>query len=120
MSYCRWSSDDFQCDVYCYESSSGYVTHVAGNKPVFKTELPPRVSVDKNTGAWLARHEKISKMLEEAEAVPIGLPYDGKYFCDRDIDDFLNTLLMLKKAGYNVPDWVIEGVREEAATEAKP
>jgi DNA repair photolyase len=29
MSYCRWSSDYFNCDLYCYESNSGYETHVA-------------------------------------------------------------------------------------------
>ena len=28
MSYCRWSTDDFACDLYCYESAAEYVTHV--------------------------------------------------------------------------------------------
>lgn len=31
MSYCRWSSDDFECDLYCYaDVRGGYTTHVAG------------------------------------------------------------------------------------------
>ena len=29
MAYCRWSSEDYQCDLYCYESKEGYVTKVA-------------------------------------------------------------------------------------------
>ena len=33
MSYCRWSSDNFQCDVYCYaDVSGGYTTHVKDGK----------------------------------------------------------------------------------------
>ncbi len=31
MSYCRWSSDNTNCDLYCYEDcSGGFTTHVAG------------------------------------------------------------------------------------------
>ena len=32
MSYCRWSSDDFRCDLYIYESAAGFVIHVAANR----------------------------------------------------------------------------------------
>lgn len=44
MSYCRWSSDDFQCDVYCYEADEGFIIHVAVSRPVLKDgDLPPRI-----------------------------------------------------------------------------
>lgn len=39
MSFCRFSSDDFKCDFYAYESVDGYHLHVAGNRPDWK---PPR------------------------------------------------------------------------------
>lgn len=32
MSYCRFSSDNFTSDFYCYESESGYVIHLAGSR----------------------------------------------------------------------------------------
>ncbi len=33
MSYCRWSSDDGQCDVYVYEDvAGGWTTHVASRR----------------------------------------------------------------------------------------
>lgn len=33
MSYCRWSSMNWMCDVYTYEDvSGGWTTHVAGNR----------------------------------------------------------------------------------------
>lgn len=75
MSYCRWSTDDFTCDLYCYESSEGYVTHVASYKD---------------------SREKDSRE-------PIGLAYDGQSFLDETPEDFLATLTMLKEAGYTFP-----------------
>lgn len=39
MSYCRWSSDFFECDVYVYANVSGmWTTHVAGRR--FKHKVP--------------------------------------------------------------------------------
>lgn len=36
MSYCRWSSDNWNCDVYVYESVyGGWQTHVAGRRRMF-------------------------------------------------------------------------------------
>lgn len=36
MSYCRWSSDNFRCDVYVYESvHGGWETHMAGRRRLF-------------------------------------------------------------------------------------
>lgn len=36
MSYCRFSSMNWMCDVYVYEDvSGGWTTHVAGNRKIF-------------------------------------------------------------------------------------
>ena len=44
MSYCRFSSDDWQCDVYVYaDVAGGWTTHVAAVRFVFDKELPPPV-----------------------------------------------------------------------------
>src|SRR5687767_6611694 len=44
MSYCRWSTDDFQCDLYCYEDvSGGFTTHVAGRRKIWDAPLPTQV-----------------------------------------------------------------------------
>lgn len=37
MSFCRWSSDDWACDVYAYESEEGFIIHVATAE---KAEIP--------------------------------------------------------------------------------
>ena len=57
MSYCRWSSDDFQCDVYVYESvAGGFVTHVAANRVVFRMNCLPWFLSSRSTltSSWRA------------------------------------------------------------------
>lgn len=118
MSYCRFSSDDWSCDVYCYEDiNGGYTTHVATSKAVGvpKNLHCPATDFD----AFIKSHQEQLQFLETAERRDIGLPFDGQSFNDRDLEGFLETLTMLKKSGYNVPDYVIETVKEEIANEYK-
>lgn len=124
MSYCRWSSDGFRCDLYCYEDvSGGWTTHVAGNKVVgdIPEELPmPYLTKDGGDGvetpewtAWSVRQRQIHDYLGKAERVPIGFPHDGETFNDTTLADFHARLLMLRRAGYRFPDSVLAEVNEE-------
>lgn len=115
MAYCRFSSDDFQCDVYCYASvSGGYVTHVATNKPVLDGTLPPPVPWEKdNADAWLARHEAVMAWVEKAERKPIGLPHAGERFNDATPGECADRLESLRALGYQVPQRAIDSLREE-------
>jgi hypothetical protein len=113
MAYCRWSTDDFQCDLYCFEHVDGYyVTHVAGNRLVYKDPLPPNVPFE-DTEAWVERHSKIMEMLSEAERIPIGLQHDGEEFRDSTLEEMLNRIKELKKVGYAVPEYVIKYIEKE-------
>lgn len=115
MSYCRWSSDDFQCDLYCYESDAGYVTHVANYRTVFEN-LPEEIEFTKeNIPAYVERFNKVLSMVGESPKVEIGLPYDGESFTDGTLEEFKTTVQMLKDAGYRVPDYVFERIDEEIA-----
>ena len=116
MSYCRWSTDDFQCDLYCYESKDGYETHIAGSRLNWKIDLPPKVEIAFKNGklnkSALKRHiqrqvDVMDLMRNENnyERVPIGLAYDGQSFTDDSVEEFKSTLLMLKLAGYQFPDF---------------
>lgn len=110
---------DFQCDLYCYESADGYVTHVADQRraypvtsptlPALLGELPPEE---------LARQLLLQKLMGNEEInplVPLGLAHDGKDFIDGGLGGFLDTLRMLKEAGYRFPDSLIPDVEEELA-----
>ena len=120
MSYCRWSSDDFQCDLYVYESvGGGFVTNVAGTRVVFKEPLPEKVPFDlHHMEAWMERHQKIMAIIDSSESVPIGLPYDGKNFIDSDASACANRVELLRNVGYLVPLSAIDALREEAEEES--
>ena len=122
MSYCRWSTDSFQCDLYCYEDASGgWTTHVAGNRVVGD---PPREDWsllgqgEEGGKAFFKQHEALMDWLDTAERKPIGLPHDGESFNDGTLEAFRERLVMLRAAGYRFPDHVFESVDEEIAEAA--
>jgi len=116
MSYCRWSSDNWKCDVYCYEDvSGGWTTHVAAQKRVGEI---PRYSFAKDDSKeeldrFMREYKAHNEAVDKSTLEPIGLPYDGETFNDPTLEEFKERLIMLKKAGYNVPAWVFETIDEE-------
>ena len=111
MSYCRWSSDDFQCDIYCYEGYGGYVIHVATHRHVFAGPLPPPAETPEE---WVERHLKVMSMLEDATKEPIGLQHDGNAFHYETPAEAADALMRLRGSGYNVPQGAIDALLFEA------
>lgn len=120
MSYCRWSTDDYQCDVYVYsDARGGWTTHVASARYAYKEPLPPMVAFDPDNDqaweAWLARHKKVQRMVDEADRVAIGLPHDGETYNDDSPSECADRLESLRQLGYIVPQDAIDSLRDEAA-----
>jgi hypothetical protein len=110
MSICRWSSMNFTCDLYCYESEhSGYVTHVAnqrviGNVPkVDYTLFTLENNTPENTDKFFEQYKAQMAFISTAERKPIGLKYDGQTFYD-DKESLLSRLSMLREEGYKFPE----------------
>jgi hypothetical protein len=115
MSYCRWSSDDYQCDVYVYACVSGkWTTHVAARRHTFTETLPPPVD-DPFSEEGFARHQRVSRMVEHATLVSIGGRHDGESFDDDTPGECADRLEYLRQCGYNVPQYAIDELREEEA-----
>lgn len=113
MSYCRWSSDGFQCDLYCFEHVGGWFqTYVARAR---RPRAIPALVLNEGEIAFRASHDAQEAALNDPdnEPVVIGLPYDGHQFQDPTLQAMLDRIVMLKEAGYVVPDWVVNRVREE-------
>lgn len=114
MSYCRWSSNNWDCDLYCYaDVYGGYTTHVAKMRrkgPI--SSIPPVGTVTKEE--WAIAYQKQMEDLKNMELVPIGLLFDGKSFNDPDLASFLERVIFLKEVGYHVPDYVIEHIKKES------
>lgn len=113
MSYCRWSSDDWKCDLYCYESVGDfYAVHVASNKTVPDPPLVPNILTTPNE-EWLSAYRAQMAFLETAERFNLGLPYDGQSFQEPDLESFRARVVMLREAGYRCPDYVLEMIDDE-------
>lgn len=109
MSFCRWSSMDFTCDLYCYESSEGFVTHVAssrviGDIPKLDWSFLLNPKSEEEMEKFLKSQEEQFKFLDTAKREFIGLPSDGMTFVDETEENFLNRLEMLREQGYNFPE----------------
>lgn len=115
MSYCRWSSMDFQCDVYCYEHVGGFVAvHVAKRRhDIEGVDLPEPVSIrEDGAKAWLERYEIVRDLLAECELKEIGLEHDNTDFSFDTLDEAADFLEELKEMGYIVPNKAIRQMRE--------
>jgi hypothetical protein len=121
MSYCRWSSDDFRCDVYVYESAHGWVTHVAGRRHTIPAEaFPPPLSEwvggPEWVSQWAERHARVMDLVKDAPRQNIGLPHDGESYTDPTPGECAGRLESLMAIGYNVPQYAIDELRAESAT----
>lgn len=121
MSYCRWSTDDFQCDLYVYaDVDGGWSIHVAKTRPVYKEPLPPALPLTpENVMALYDRHRRVSELLKEADHVPIGLPHDGWSF-DGCRDATVATLKKLRDLGYRFPLKIIDEIAAGEENEGEP
>jgi len=119
MSYCRFSSDDFRSDVYCYQDvNGGYTTHVADNMYKSNVERP---SVPDSKSVTLEQlieaNRKLTKWLDRAKVVKIGLECDGAMFNDPTPLAAAHRLQSLREMGYYVPQHGIDRLLKEARNE---
>lgn len=141
MSYCRWSSMNWRCDVYVYEDvGGGWTTHVAGRRRVIppipdlpimrlpsfcgkwdrealRMDYPSRwhaIGARIVFGAYALWHRWVH--MGSLHLIPlrsIGLPYDGESFNDATPGECAARLESLRDVGYIVPRGVISALRQE-------
>lgn len=145
MSYCRFSSDNWRCEVYVYEHcGGGFVTHVAGNKHVIPPipEIPlswmPRfkgkLSVTERRVIYPTRWHSAAAScffgfcalwyrlsMWSLDVIPrkhIDLPEAGETFSHATAAECADNLERLRGVGFRVPQYAIDALREET-TEAE-
>lgn len=148
MSYCRWSSMNWMCDVYVYESIyGGWETHVAGGRRIFPPipdfflsgKLPScggkwdgashtvvypnvlcRMAAKIVFGFGAFWHNRVHMRM--LEAIPIRkhtLPFAGQSFIDPTPGECAERLEHLRSLGYVVPQYAIDELRAEQANSAE-
>lgn len=117
MSYCRWSSDNFRCDLYVYEHvDETWTIHVAGMRhPEPIPEVPPfpQTNDPEAIEKWKAAQRAQSEWLDAHEPEPIGLPYDGVTLKLPSPGECADECERLQALGYHVPAYAITALRAE-------
>lgn len=97
MSYCRFSTNNFESDVYVYSHILGGITiHVAAN----------RITTKAPEGGLLSDHWK--EWIENAERKNIGGEHDGACYSCGSIEEAIEKLYELRSKGYRVPTVAFE------------
>lgn len=123
MSYCRWSSMNWTCDLYCYaDITGGWTTHVAPRRriepvPEDRQEdfIAGKISLDECTEL----HRQQMTALERIPFEPLRLPHAGETFRDSTLVEFRRRLLELRRLGYRFPEEVIDQIDAELAEETE-
>lgn len=117
MSYCRFSSDNFKCDIYCYESEQGFVTHTAASRHAIELPECPTLTTLEQLG--YEKYDRLYRYFDEAfndsAHIPINDEFAGKTFTDPDLESFRDRLIMLREHGYRFPNDVLETINKEMA-----
>ena len=112
MSYCRFSSDCYQSDVYVYEGWNGIAIHVAGAR-LYSNQPRPEPPDDMDPEKIIAYHAACREWAKAAELRIIGLPCDRQDFYESTPGEAAQKLIELRDMGYWVPEYAIEALQEE-------
>lgn len=118
MSYCRFSTDSYRCDLYCYEDVHGhFVTHVAARRHTLPDDVQdaPFDLLLSDPAEFTRQHYAFMDALKHAPREPIGLPHDGESFSDGDLETMRERVAELIQLGYRAPDWLLPTIDEELA-----
>ena len=119
MSYCRWSSDNHRCDVYCYEHvQGGFAIHVASKRwPEGAPPDPAEVLWPGYVGndTYAERRKAWDEWAEANPPRPIDHPLAGQTFMEPSAAEAADRLEALRAEGFVVPGYAIGALRDEAA-----
>jgi len=117
MSYCRFSSDYFNCDLYIYEDITGsYAMHIAGSRYIF--DRTP-IKSTKTAEDFVDNHDYVMDALETADVVEIKLPYAGESFYFSELSQVIEKVKELQALGYVVPSNLVETLDAQAGSQSK-
>lgn len=113
MSYCRFSSDNWESDVYVYEHVGGYFQcHVASAKHKHPGGAPCPPLDYTSADTLTATYNLQTAWLKEAVVSPLQLPH-VEDFTTPTAGEMAEQLIGLRAMGYHVPQKAIDRLMEE-------
>ena len=128
MSYCRWSSSNFNCDLYCYaDCAGGYTTHIAGCRwrlwhRIYAWVVDRRIDLG-DCKIRMPRKSYINliwRLPHWLTHKKIRLPGAGETFNDVTLETFRDRIKRLVGLGYKVPWYVLKNIEEEIEGKSDP
>lgn len=121
VSFCRWSSDDFQCDAYVWaDVTGGFRTEIAGRRPIIDRAALPTVPSpdDPDFGdRFVERHVALNAQLDAAHEansyIDLPEPDGGRSYWHDSAAECAANLRRLQAAGFNIPDEAIAALDED-------
>jgi hypothetical protein len=119
MSYCRWSTDAFRCDVYAYEDvSGGWTIHVAGRKrQIPDSVVCPFSMPDYASPEWFKYYQEFQTALDSYPFVALTAPSAGETFNEPTLAEFRDRMTVLRAEGLRFPNYVFDVIDQEIAEE---
>ena len=119
MSFCRFSSEDFKCDFYAYESVDGYHLHVAGNR--HDRELPQspysRESPDLPKEEYNRASREYHEALMSAPRISIDLEGAGEHHVFGTLRELRESIAEHVQRGFRAPEWLLPSLDEQMESE---
>ena len=118
MSYCRFSSDSFQCDAYVYEDvHGGYTIHLASNKVVGDIPSVDPSDLTNDPEKYLRDHNTLMGFLNTARRESLNLPNNGETFNLPTPGSCAVALMRFRDMGYRIPQYAIDSLIMEVQNE---
>lgn len=113
MSYCRFSSDNFCCDAYVYEScEGGFATHIASRRvPPGSPPDPLTVFLStKSQEDYEAAIKAVNAWRKTITLEKIDHPEAGAFFNHGTARECAKNLLRLRGEGFLIPQYAIDAL----------
>ena len=119
MSYCRFSTDNFRCDLYAYGSHDGYHLHVAGNRVVWDPPPSPYrpESLQLPTEEFNRINREYHQTLLKAPREFIDLEGAGGHHVFATLRELRDSIADHLQRGFQAPAWLLPSIDEEIREE---
>ena len=115
MSYCRFSSANWKCDVYVYDGSEGITIHTASTR--FEGYIPKMPNImEVSNQEWHEAYLKRNRFIKKCVRVKIDSEEAGKTTYHRTPEEAVKELRFLQYEGFFVPEWVFTDLEEYYGT----